>query len=89
MSGMARWRMLPVTGLEQAGWGKPSRSRPSSLLVATMTKAIATRSHRSNYPNPVVFKKGDLLVLGEPDIENEGWRRVRTASGNEGWAPVA
>lgn len=54
-----------------------------------MTKAIAIRNHRSNYPNPIVFKKGDPLVLGELDAEYEGWRRVITLSGNEGWAPVA
>ena len=43
--------------------------------------------HRSNYPNPISFKIGDVLVLGKEDDEYPGWIRVKTRDGNEGWAP--
>ncbi|WP_133502871.1 SH3 domain-containing protein [Marinomonas balearica] len=45
-------------------------------------------SHVSNYPNPIQFQPGDMLILGELDLEYEGWIRVETSDGNRGWAPV-
>lgn len=54
-----------------------------------MTKAVIVKEHRSNYPNPIAFSKGEKLELGNMDTEYEGWRRVKTLCGNEGWAPAA
>ncbi|WP_281558001.1 SH3 domain-containing protein [Thalassomonas sp. RHCl1] len=51
-------------------------------------KAIVTQAHESNYPDPVKFKCGDTLVLGEVDIEFPNWIKVTTTDGNTGWAPL-
>ena len=47
------------------------------------------KRHRTNYPNPIKFERGDTLHLGELDEEYPGWIRVVTKDQNEGWAPVA
>ena len=47
-----------------------------------------SKSHVSNYPNPIRFKKGDWLTLGMVDTEYPNWIWTRTRDGNEGWAPV-
>ena len=46
-------------------------------------------SYTSKYPDPISFKKGDILKIGRKDIEYEGWVRVSTMNNNEGWAPEA
>ena len=51
-------------------------------------KLLVVEAHTSNYPNPICFSKGDLLVTGKKDSEYEGWIWVTTADGNQGWAPV-
>ena len=51
-------------------------------------QAIVRKAHKSNYPNPIFFNKGDLLNLGHLDTEFAGWIRTTTKDGNEGWAPV-
>ncbi len=43
--------------------------------------------HRSNYPDPVSFRRGDRLVAGRRDTEYPGWIRVTAGDGREGWAP--
>lgn len=50
--------------------------------------AIATRDHKSNYPNPVSFEPGDRLDVGAEDTEFPGWVRIIDPVGNEGWAPL-
>ena len=51
-------------------------------------KVIVIEEHISNYPNPIAFEQGETLQLGKQDIEFEGWIRVTTKDGNEGWAPI-
>jgi hypothetical protein len=51
-----------------------------------MDRIVITR-HRSQYPDPIRFEKGDALTLGRRDDEYPGWIRVVIPSGNEGWAP--
>lgn len=51
-------------------------------------KLIALEEHKSNYPNPISFKKGECLVTGKKDTEFEGWIWVTTNGGNQGWAPM-
>ena len=41
----------------------------------------------SAYSNPIKFKAGETLRIGTRDDEYEGWIRVTTMCGNEGWAP--
>ena len=48
---------------------------------------IVIASHRSNYPNPIQFVKGETLVLGKRDTEYPGWVWVTTPSEKDGWAP--
>ena len=42
--------------------------------------------YRSEYPEPVCFETGDLVVVGPKDDEYPDWVWVKT-SDNEGWAP--
>ncbi len=51
-------------------------------------KVIVVEAHRSNYPNPIHFKTGDVLRLGRVDTEFPDWVRTTTVDGNEGWAPM-
>ena len=51
-------------------------------------KLIVVAEHRSNYPNPIHFKKGESLMIGKKESEYEGWIWVRTKDGNRGWAPL-
>ena len=52
-----------------------------------MKTITVIESHKSNYPHPISFEKGDLLSVGRRDDEYVGWVRVTTRDGNEGWAP--
>lgn len=51
-------------------------------------KLIVMERHKSDYPNPIVFKKGESLIVGKKDTEFEGWIWVTTTDQNHGWAPV-
>ena len=51
-------------------------------------RAVVKSPHKSEYPNPISFNKGECLLLGRLDTEFEGWIRTITNDGNEGWAPV-
>jgi hypothetical protein len=51
-------------------------------------KLIVIEAHKSNYPNPLRFEKGECLVIGKRDAEFEGWILVTTSDGNQGWAPI-
>lgn len=51
-------------------------------------KLIAIEKHKSNYPNPVQFKKGESLSFGEKDTEFDGWIWITTKDENQGWAPI-
>ncbi|WP_330926739.1 SH3 domain-containing protein [Candidatus Sororendozoicomonas aggregata] len=56
--------------------------------ISTPMKILTViKRHQSNYPHPISFKKGDILSVGRRDEEYEGWLRVTTKDGNEGWAP--
>jgi len=45
------------------------------------------KNHKTNYPNPISFKSGDIVSVGISDSKYKGWVRVTTSSGNVGWAP--
>lgn len=51
-------------------------------------KLVVVEKHKSNFPNPISFKKGERLHMGKRDTEFQGWIWVTTHDGNEGWAPV-
>ena len=51
-------------------------------------KLIVVEEHRSNYPNPISFKKGESLIIGKRDVEYENWIWVTNKEGNQGWAPT-
>ena len=51
-------------------------------------KLIVVERHKSNYPNPIGFTKGERLSVEKKDNEFEGWIWVTTIDGNQGWAPV-
>ena len=46
------------------------------------------KAHKSNYPNPIQFKAGDILTIGAEDKEYPGWIWVETRDRNKGWAPM-
>ena len=50
-------------------------------------KRVVVEAHRSNYPNPVRFQRGDRVAIGRRDQEFPGWVWVATEAGIEGWAP--
>ncbi|MGI0115870.1 SH3 domain-containing protein [Zooshikella sp. RANM57] len=51
-------------------------------------KVQVIKTHISNYPNPIKFKCGESLLLGEIDTEYPNWIKVTTTEGNTGWAPL-
>jgi hypothetical protein len=53
-----------------------------------MLDVIVVRQHKSNYSNPVTFRPGDQLLVGEKDSEYLGWVRITDLKGNIGWAPI-
>ncbi|WP_108127616.1 SH3 domain-containing protein [Saccharospirillum mangrovi] len=53
-----------------------------------MTIAHIKTAHRSHYPNPIRFQRGEPLTLGRRDDEYPGWVWTTTTDGNEGWAPL-
>ncbi|MDJ0987573.1 MAG: SH3 domain-containing protein [Desulfobacterales bacterium] len=53
-----------------------------------MMKLIVVEAHKSNYPDPIHFQKGDRLMIAKRDTEFKGWIWVTTKDGNQGWAPV-
>ncbi len=52
-------------------------------------RVIVERAHRSNYPDPVRFRRGDSVRLGDRDPDFPGWIRATDAEGRTGWAPEA
>jgi SH3-like domain-containing protein len=52
-----------------------------------VNRVIVARAHRSNYPEPVRFRRGDAVGLGETDPEFPGWIRITDPRGRVGWAP--
>ncbi len=51
-------------------------------------KLIVVEEHKSTYPNPIIFKKGDRVKVGKEDPEFEDWIWVTTKDENQGWAPM-
>ena len=51
-------------------------------------KLIAVEEHKSNYPDPISFKKGECLVTWKKATEFENWIWVTTNGGKQGWAPM-
>lgn len=51
--------------------------------------AIVVRAHRSCYPDPVRFRKGERIAVGKRDRDFPGWIRVTDPEGRSGWAPEA
>lgn len=60
---------------------------PLLWALHVFMKVEVIKKHQTNYPNPVSFKVGDKLTIGERDTEYKGWVKVTTSSGNFGWAP--
>lgn len=51
-------------------------------------KVTVIKAHTSIYPNPIKFRCGESLLLGEVDTEYPNWVKVTTEDGNTGWAPL-
>ena len=52
-------------------------------------RVIVERPHRSNYPEPVRFRRGVAVRLGDSDPDFPGWIRATDHDGRTGWAPKA
>ena len=52
-------------------------------------RVVVERPHRSNYPEPVRFRRGDAVRLGDRDPDFPGWIRATDPAGRTGWAPEA
>ncbi|MCP4196904.1 MAG: hypothetical protein GY762_07105 [Proteobacteria bacterium] len=46
------------------------------------------KPHRSNYPNPIKFQRGERVRIGQADTKYGGWIWTTVGSGNSGWAPL-
>ncbi len=46
------------------------------------------KPHRSNYPNPIKFQRGERVCIGQADTKYGGWIWTTVGSGNSGWAPL-
>lgn len=51
-------------------------------------KLIVVEEHKSTYPSPIIFKKGERVKVGKKDPEYEDWIWVTTKDENQGWAPM-
>jgi hypothetical protein len=67
-------------------WQKTKQS--GRAVSENMMKLIVVKAHKSNYPNPISFQKGDSLIIEKKDTEFQNWMWVTTKDGNQGWAPV-
>ena len=53
-------------------------------------KYIVIKAHRSEFPAPITFSKGDLLVIGEEYVGPENWNNwyfCKSPKQQEGWVP--
>ena len=49
---------------------------------------IVNKSHRSNYPNPIIVNAGDIVITGREDSEWSGWIFCTNMQSNvSGWVP--
>lgn len=51
-------------------------------------RAILLRDVRTQYANPIGFRRGDVVRPGERDTEWPAFAWTTTSDGNAGWAPV-
>ena len=52
---------------------------------------LVTQDHKSEYPKPIIFKKGTLLTVGERYEGPEGWKDwllCSTPGQESGWVPA-
>jgi hypothetical protein len=50
---------------------------------------VAVSEHRSNDPDPISLKPGDVVELGRRDDQQPGWIWVENENGGSGWVPKA
>lgn len=58
--------------------------------MMTTKRYLVARSHESEFPSPITFKKGDLLTVGEAYEGPEGWDNwflCSTPGHAPGWVP--
>ena len=88
---------MPTPDNPRRTWPPGKKGNQQRIVVASATGRKATvtstvvvvRPHRTNYPDPVRFGKGQTLRLGEVDPDFPGWIRVVDPEGRSGWAPEA
>jgi uncharacterized protein YgiM (DUF1202 family) len=55
--------------------------------IKLMRKARVVQGHRSNYPEPLKLKVGEVLTLEDREAEYSGWLWCIDSSGKSGWVP--
>jgi hypothetical protein len=45
------------------------------------------KEHKTSYPKPISFEKGEEVQVGKRDAQYPGWIWTITHDGNSGWAP--
>lgn len=45
------------------------------------------RSYRTQYPDPIVIRRGEIIALGKRDAEYPGWIWATGSDGRSGWVP--
>ena len=48
---------------------------------------VVIKNHKSNFPNPLLLKKGDRLIVGDKKTNFIGWLWCTAPDGNSGWIP--
>ena len=51
------------------------------------TKAVVIKRHKSDFPNPLVLKKGDIIKLSDKKTNFIGWVWCTSSDRNSGWIP--
>ena len=52
-----------------------------------MTKCKVTKPHKSKFPNPLKFNKGDTVSVNTDRDDEPGWLWCIDVNGIEGWVP--
>jgi len=49
--------------------------------------AVVIKSHKSDFPDPLILKKGERLKVGTKKTNFAGWFWCSTPDGKSGWIP--
>ncbi len=57
------------------------------MNISKEITAVVIKSHKSDFPNPLILKKGERLEVGDKKTNFAGWIWCTAPDGNSGWIP--